>query len=102
MGINVTLESEFGKEIASVLDPRNLLSRVVPAEDDPQFRWASTIDMYGNTVFNRRQSELLRKEWALLTENSADEETKALLRRIDELLCRCALGVHLYVKFYGD
>jgi len=102
MGINVSLETERGEKLASVGDPTNLLHRALPDPDDPQFTWAGTIDWYGDTVFNRLQAPLLRREWALLIQNAADEKTRKLLKRIDKLLQRCASEVHHYVKFYGD
>jgi len=102
MGIDVRLETENGEEIASVADAKDLLQRALPELDGPRFRFANTIDWYGDTVFNRLQVELLREEWALLIHDSTDEETKTLLRQIDELLLRCTSHVHLYVKFYGD
>jgi len=48
------------------------------------------------------QAPLLRRDWALLIQNAADEKTEKLLKRIDKLLQRCASEVHHYVKFYGD
>ena len=102
MGLRVTLQDENGEEMAAIDDPTNLLHDALPHRDDPRFRFANTIDWYGDTVFNRLQVELLRKEWALLIKESADEETETLLKQIDELLCRCASEVHTYVKFWGD
>ena len=102
MGIVVSLQTENGNDIASVSDPTNLLHKVLPELDDPRFRFANTIDWYGDTVFNRLQTELLRKEWALLIQHSTDDETRTLLKQIDELLLRCISDVHLYVKFTGD
>ena len=102
MGVDVRLEDEAGKEIAFIGDPKGLIVSALPDPDDKRFPWASTIDHYGDTTFNRRQAELLRNEWAVLIRNAADDETRTLLRQVDELLQRCVSGVHLYVKFYGD
>ena len=102
MGITIKLESESGSEIQCVEDPGNVLHRALPEPGDTQFQWANTIDWYGDTMFNRLQATLLRKEWAILIENAADENTKELLEQIDGILLRCASEEHLYVKFYGD
>jgi hypothetical protein len=79
-----------------------MIVRALPDPDEARFPWASTIDWYGDTTFNRRQAELLRKEWAILIQNAVNEETRTLLQQVDELLQHCVSGVHLYVKFYGD
>ena len=102
MGINVELQTEDGRAIDGVLDPQSLLPRALPEVNDPEFHYANTIDWYGDTVFNRFQSELLRKEWAILIEKAGDEGTAKLLRRIDGMLLDCASGIHMYVKFIGD
>ncbi len=102
MGITTALEDETGDKIDSVEDPTDMLHHALPHLDDPQFQWANTIDWYGDTVFNPVQAGLLRKEWALLIDNAEDEEAAMLLKRIDALLLKCAAGVHLYVKFWGD
>lgn len=105
MAINVALEDENGKRIFFVEEPigtpiAGIIRKAI--ESGTRFPWASTIDPYGDTTFNRRQAELLRKEWAILIQNVADEKTKALLQQVDNLLQQCVSGVHLYVKFYGD
>jgi len=102
MGITITLEGEDGDRIDSVEDPTNVLHHALPNLKDAQFHLANTIDWYGDTVFNRLQAGLLRKEWALLIDNAVDEKTTMLLKRIDAILLKCTAEVHLYVKFWGD
>lgn len=102
MGITIKLEDEFGREIQSVGDLANELHRALPQPGATGFQWATTIDWYGDTVFNRMQAKLLRKEWAILIQNAANEKAKELLEQIDELLRRCSSEDLLYVKFYGD
>ena len=103
MGINVALEDESGKEISFVGEPiGDPIACAIRKALGEQFPWASTIDPYGNTTFNRIQAELLRREWAILIQNAADEKTKEVLAQVDELLERCLSEPHLYVKFYGD
>lgn len=102
VGLTVTLQDENGNAHESVEDPRNLLHAVLPGSEDSRFPWAGSIDRYGDTTFNRVQAERLHTEWLRLAVTAADPETQALLRRIEDLLKRCASGVHLYVKFWGD
>lgn len=102
MGLVVTLQSETGAAIETVMDPRNLLKGVFPRSEDSGFPWAETIIWYGDTTFNCMQADRLRREWARFLEATRDPETVALLRKIDGLLQRCVVGTHLYVKFLGD
>ncbi len=102
MGITITLESEDGHRIDSVEDPTNVLHHALPDPEDAQFHLANTIDWYGDTVFNRLQAGLLRKEWALLIDNAVDENAAMLLKRIEAILLKCTAEVHLYVRFCGD
>jgi len=98
--LRVVLEDENGKELASFQEGG--VARALPKQFDPRFPWASTIDPYGDTTLNRRQAELLRKEWAILIREAEDAIGRHALMRVDELLLRCVSDVHLYVKFYGD
>lgn len=102
MGIAVKLETERGDALTSIEDPQNLLHHALPAQGTPGFQWASTIDWYGDTTFNRAQAALLRAEWAILIEKASDDDAKKLLEQIDDMLVKCASEPHLYVKFYGD
>ena len=77
--IHVTLEDEEGNEIVSIADSNGVMSRAMAEGDDARFPWAGTIDPYGDTTFNRKQAELLRKEWGLLILQAADQRTEALL-----------------------
>ena len=102
MAFNVALEDENGKKIALVIEPVGTpIARSVLRAVGPRFPWASTIDPYGDTTFNHLQAGLLRKEWAILVEESEDEKTKDALLQVDGILGRC-VSERLYVKFYGD
>jgi hypothetical protein len=102
MGLLVKLQAEDGVALETVEDRRNLLHRVLPGTENGEYHWASTIDFYGDTTFNYLQVRKLRGEWRKILEASDDADTRQILTRIDELLERCASGVHLYVKFSGD
>jgi hypothetical protein len=102
MAFNVALEDDNGAKIALVVEPVGTpIARSVSKAVGPRFPWASTIDPYGDTTFNYRQAELLRKEWVILIEEADDEKMKDVLLQIDGILRRC-ISEHLYVKFYGD
>jgi len=102
VGLSVALEQEDGAALDTVHDPSNQLHRVLPSPEDTSYQWVTTIDWYGDTVFNRIQAAKLRSEWQRLVDSCREPEALALLQRIDGLIGRCASEVHLYVKFYGD
>jgi len=102
VGLSVSLEQEDGTPVDTVHDPSNLLHRVLPSPEDTSFQWVTTIDWYGDTVFNRVQAAKARCEWQRLVGSCREPEALALLQRIDGLFERCASEVHLYVKFCGD
>lgn len=101
MGIAITLETESGNRLELIEDPQNVLHRVLPSVENGLFRWASSIDWYGDTTFNYIQAGFLREEWRQLIEGACVEDA-ALLRQVDQLLRRATEERHLYVKFYGD
>jgi hypothetical protein len=102
MGLTVTLETAEGTRLAVVEDPTNVLHRALPPSDDASFKWARTIEWYGDTTFNYLQAEALRQEWGRIIRAAADTASGSLLREVDELLRRCTEGRHLYVKCHGD
>ncbi len=102
MGITIALETENGSQLASVEDPTNVLHRVLPSIEDSTFKWAGTIDWYGDTTFNYLQAQALRQEWGRVMQAAENAADAALLSQVDDLLRRAAGERHLYVKFYGD
>ncbi len=102
MGLIVKLQNEEGVPLDVVEDRHNVLYRVLSGIEDAEFQWASTIDFYGDTMFNYLQAPRLRAEWRRILETCEDPDARQLLMRIDALVERCSSGVHLYVRFYGD
>lgn len=64
MGLDVELQDEWGGQIDSVGDPKNLLARLLPINSDPEYVMLSAIDPYGDTVFNGLQMVRFLPEWA--------------------------------------
>jgi hypothetical protein len=62
----------------------------------------SSIDPYGNTVFNRLQIERFLEEWATVSVKARSSEERSLLAAIEKMAFRCQREVHLYLKFIGD
>jgi hypothetical protein len=102
MGIEIVLEDEHGTRIDSVQDPTNILHRVLPAHDDPDFHCLNRVDWYGDTTFNRYQIPEVRKELKRLLEVWRALTDVELIQRLDLLAARAETEPHLYLKFYGD
>jgi len=101
MGFDINLESENGKVLATVSDPKNLLHRLFERSISTQPLIAE-IDWYGNTTFNRLQIPRFLAEWAELAKQSPSQEEADIVSQVKELAVRCEGGVHLYLKFIGD
>lgn len=102
MGFRIVVETEDGTQVDSVEDPENLLHRILPTSESKEYRWAPTIDWYGDTTFNYLQVEKLLVEWERLTLAYTNPAYQSLLRQVDRLLRHCTQERHLYLKFIGD
>jgi hypothetical protein len=103
MGLDIQLQDEFGGQIDSILDPKNLLPGLLPPDEKIEaYPMLSGIDLYGDTVFNRLQMPRFLSEWAEVASNARTEEERKLVLDIQELARRCSDDVHKYLKFIGD
>src|SRR6185295_7555148 len=102
MGVNVHLEREDGTRLASILDPKGVVAKLLPIEEH-QFPLLRYVDFYGNTIFNRAQAMQVMKELELLKKRvPRDSEQASYVDRLKELARRCDEEPHLYLKFVGD
>ncbi len=102
MGLRMDLEDERGHAVERVLDPTNILHRLLPSHDDGSFQCLRFIDWYGDTVFNRLQMDVFLAELSHIAQKAQTKEQRELLSQIEDLARRCQRGPHLYLKFYGD
>jgi hypothetical protein len=102
MGITTVLETEDGKPLATVEDPTNVLHRILPAVDDPNYQCLNCIDWYGDTVFNYLQGRQFVAEWEMLKPETGDAEAQKVFEAIRKLGQRLQKERHVYLKFYGD
>ena len=103
MGIDAQLVDERGKIEAEILDPLDLLNKLMAAIPE----WETThciqyIDPYGDTVFNRLQMECFLDEWRNVENLAPSPDEKLQLGEIRILGVRCKNSAHLYLKFVGD
>jgi len=102
MGITTVLETEDGKHLAVVQDPRNVLHGLLPAVDNPGYVYLSCIDRYGDTVFNHLQIPRFLAEWQTLEIDKRDSEVVTLFDSVQRLAESLLEQRHVYLKFYGD
>jgi hypothetical protein len=60
------------------------------------------VDPYGDTLFNEQEAQVARQEVATLIQRCIDEQQKAALRDLAELLEACATTPGSYLWFMGD
>src|SRR3546814_19165626 len=92
MGIEVVVEDECGKKIASVEDSGNLLHRILPEHGDLEYKWLNHVDWYGDTTFNRLQLPGVSQELKRIARTKTRPEEKQLIQRINELQARNEIG----------
>jgi hypothetical protein len=102
MALGIELQDEHGERLESVVDPTNLLGRLLPPNDDRSYPMLASIDPYGDTVFNRVQIERFLVEWAAISTSAQSSEERSLVAAVEKMALRCHGEVHLYLKFIGD
>lgn len=101
MGFDINLESERGKVLATVVDPKNLLHRLIERSlpDEPLL---AEIDWYGDTVFNRLQIPRFLSHWQIVAGHATTSDEIKVVEDVKELAVRCEGSVHQYLRFVGD
>jgi hypothetical protein len=64
-----------------------------------KYVWLSTIDPYGDTVFNPIQTPFIIHELKIL-QDEVDQDLKILIEKF--IVFIETIGIHQYVKFIGD
>jgi hypothetical protein len=103
LGVNVHACPGLGAEaLRTLLDPHNVLSRLVARLSETRFAQLSKVDIYGETAFNYLQiPELLSDVHSLREDHAATDEQSAFLDRLSELAQWAAAERHLLI-FHGD
>ena len=101
MGFAINLETERGEILVTVLDPTNLLHRLLERSSGLE-PILEEIDWYGNTVFNRLQIPRFLSNWETLASQARHPNELEMVNDVKALAIRCGESVHLYLKFVGD
>jgi hypothetical protein len=101
VGINIELQDEFGGTLESLPDSQNILGELLPTNEDA-YPMLTSIDPYGDTVFNRIQMQRFLREWRVFAANAGSADELSFFAAVESLAVRCSEDVHLYLKFIGD
>ena len=99
MGINVRLQGEKGDVREEILDPQDILSKLLPRQDGSLL---SGVDPYGDTTFNQLQMKQFLSELADVEKQTLNQGQVQMLSSVRKLAEKCSKTVHLYLKFVGD
>ena len=102
MGIDVRIEDEQGRELATVLDPQNLVSQLLPSRQDSARVCLRFVDPYGDTTFNQLQLPDLIADLRHAVSQSSKEAVRLHGEALIQLVRWTEGKVHTYVKFVGD
>jgi hypothetical protein len=103
--IDVALEDESGQALEKVKGRTWLLGRFLSSPDfegTSKYQLLRTIDLYGDTTFNRLQIDQFLSEWAQLQELAETDEEKEVFSEVESLATKCKGTPSHYLKFYGD
>ena len=100
MGLDASLEDEFGEELDSFADEDGRLAAAWPA-GAPAYPLLRHVDTEGTTVFNRLQLAAALPEFEAFA-LAAPPELKAAAARLLKFARKGAAEPHLYLRFLGD
>ena len=100
--IEILLEDEKGKKIKELdLNFVGIISELWKIKDfQIQYEWLSTIDPYGNTIFNVYQIPKLIEESQELLKQIKDQNTKNSIKKFLDFSKE--VKQHIYLRFVGD
>ncbi len=102
MALTIRLEDKRGTQIEEVFDTGDVLLRAVHRQPvNTETNLLKYIDPYGDTIFNGLQAKDAVTEIERLRNNVSGAEVQTL-DEIRDLAMKCAFGIHLFLKFYGD
>ncbi len=100
MGLDASLEDEFGEELDSLADENGSLAAAWPS-DDPAYPILRFVDAEGTTLLNRRQLAAALPEFEAFA-RAAPPALKAAAARLLKFARQGASEPHLYLRFLGD
>jgi len=102
MGLCIALQFESGEKTLMMADEKNLLGSMLENLHEQEFPMLSSIDIYGDTIFNRLQIRRPLIELNVLLNQTLTTEERSLLQAISDIGQKALQDVHQYVVFIGD
>ena len=96
--ISAVVQDEKGTQVGERVD---LPTDLFPDHHDIRFVCLRFVDPYGDTLFNRLQTQAVLEDLRLLKTTKTNEQGE-LIHRIETLVRVCQKEPHLYLKFIGD
>jgi hypothetical protein len=100
MGLDATLEDEFGEELDAFTDDEGRLAAAWPS-GNPAYPILRHVDAEGTTLLNRNQLAAALPEFEAFA-LVAPAEVKPLAARLLKFARKGASEPHLYLRFLGD
>ena len=100
MGLDATLEDEFGEELDYFVDDEGRLARAWPT-GNAAYPLLRHVDLEGTTMFNRLQLEAALPEFEAFAA-AAPADVKPFAARLLKFARQGAAEPHLYLRFLGD
>jgi hypothetical protein len=100
MGLDASLEDEFGEELDALADEDGRLAAAWPA-GNPAYPLLRHVDPEGTTVFNRLQLDAALPEFEAFA-LAAPPALKPAAARLLKFARKGASEPHLYLRFLGD
>ncbi|HTZ89203.1 MAG TPA: hypothetical protein VMA71_02620 [Alloacidobacterium sp.] len=102
MGLCIALQFDSGEQTFLMSDERNLLGRILETLNEQEFPTLTSIDLYGDTTFNRLQVRRLLNELDVLLNQTWTANEQSLLQAVRAIGKKSQEDVHQYVVFIGD
>jgi hypothetical protein len=102
VGLSIQLRDERQNIEKEIFDEQNLLHSILPIDDWKNSPLISSIDLYGDTVFNRVQSKQFLHELNSLRILMDSSKLRDLIDQIQALMEQVRDSAHLYLVFVGD
>jgi hypothetical protein len=103
MGIDMGWIDENDELQSEIIgDSKELFANFLDSLNLEHSKCLSSIDAYGDTVFNQRQIPVLIEELKSKLKFAQSDDTRIHLHKLISLVEKSIGKTHTYIKFYGD
>ena len=103
MGLVISIRDENGMELSEIIaDTTNLLVPLIASSQFADSPMLSSIDLYGDTIFNNLQVPHLIDEMNRASHFAQDLLLRTLVARLLQYASRVKAEPHTYLAFIGD